>query len=91
MPTVAESAPIIVALEGFAAGQPRLTDLHNIRVRRNEHGLFVHYHCRFVPEETVEAVHDAVDDIEHRLRQQFPAIRRVIAHAEPVGETAEDE
>ena len=47
------------------------TDLHNIRVRRNEHGLFVHYHCRFPPEETVEAAHDAVDDIEHRLRERF--------------------
>jgi divalent metal cation (Fe/Co/Zn/Cd) transporter len=87
----AESAPIIAALKEFAQCQPRLTDLHNIRVRRNEHGLFVHYHCRFQPEETVEAAHDAVDAIEHRLRERFPAIRRVIGHAEPVGTAPHDE
>ena len=81
----AECAPIVAALGEFASQQPKLTDLHNIRVRRNEHGLFVHYHCRFRPEESVETAHDAVDDIEHRLRERFPAIRRVIGHAEPVG------
>jgi cation diffusion facilitator family transporter len=86
-----ECAPIVAALREFASRQPRLTDLHNIRVRRNEHGLFVHYHCRFRPEETVEAAHDAVDDIEHRLRERFPDIRRVIGHAEPVGARPHDE
>ncbi len=80
-----ECAAIMAALKEFASDQPKLTDLHNIRVRRNEHGLFVHYHCRFKPEETVEAAHEAVDTIEHRLRERFPEIRRVIGHAEPVG------
>ena len=89
--TSAECAPIVAALKDFASAQPKLTDLHNIRVRRNEHGLFVHYHCRFRPEESVETAHDAVDDIEHRLRERFPAIRRVIGHAEPIGGTADDE
>lgn len=80
-----ECAPIVAALKEFAGLQSKLADLHNIRVRRTEHGLFVHYHCRFPPEDLVEAAHDAVDDIEHRLRERFPAIRRVIGHAEPVG------
>jgi len=86
-----ESAPIIAALKEFAQCQPNLTDLHNIRIRRNEQGLFVHYHCRFSPQETVEAAHDAVDTIEHRLRERFPEIRRVIGHAEPVGAAPHDE
>lgn len=86
-----ECGPIIAAIEEFAAQQPKLTDPHNIRVRRNEHGLFVHYHCRFRPDESVEAAHDAVDDIEHRLRERFPSIRRVIGHAEPIGGALDDE
>lgn len=86
-----ECAPIVAALEEFASLQPNLTDPHNIRVRRNNHGLFVHYHCRFRPEESVETAHDAVDDIEHRLRERFPEIRRVIGHAEPIGGTLDDE
>ena len=85
-----ETAPIIDALTSLAAGQSKLTDLHNIRVRRNDQGVFVHYHCRFKPEETVEAAHDAVDEIEHHLRKRFNDIRRVIGHAEPVGRAPHD-
>jgi divalent metal cation (Fe/Co/Zn/Cd) transporter len=56
-----------------------------MRVRTNDLGVFVHYHCRFAPHETVEDVHAAVDRIENGLQAKFPAIRRVIAHAEPIG------
>jgi hypothetical protein len=31
----------------------------------------------------VREVHERVDDVERALRQQFPAIKRVIGHAEP--------
>ena len=40
----------------FCASLPparsRVSDIHNVRVRRNSEGLFVHYHCRFAPDET---------------------------------------
>ena len=61
-----------------------LTDLHNIRVRRCGERYYVHYHCRFAPTETVERVHDVIDRIEAALQDEIPAIKRVIAHAEPV-------
>jgi divalent metal cation (Fe/Co/Zn/Cd) transporter len=54
-------------------------------VRRNSEGLFVHYHCRFEPAETIETVHDIIDRIETELQHEEPRIKRVIAHAEPVG------
>lgn len=72
------------ALAGRAAG---LTDLHDIRVRRTDDGLYVHYHCRFDAAATVERVHDTIDRIERDLRDEIPAVRRVIAHAEPVDQT----
>jgi cation diffusion facilitator family transporter len=62
-----------------------LSDPHNIRVRATEEGLFVHYHCRFAPEASVQAVHDTVDRVEVALMKKIPAIARVVAHAEPVG------
>jgi divalent metal cation (Fe/Co/Zn/Cd) transporter len=68
----------------LAKSQSKASDVHNIRIRKNEHGLYVHYHCRFEPDETVDAVHDAVDWIEDGLKAKFPDIRRVIAHTEPV-------
>jgi cation diffusion facilitator family transporter len=72
-------------LRRFAAELPNLSDVHNIRVRRNAHGVFVTYHCRVNGEQSVETVHEAVDELESRLRKKLPQVRRVIAHAEPLG------
>ena len=71
-------------LRRFAAEIPNVSDVHNIRVRRNPHGLFVTYHCRVNGEQSVETIHDAVDDLESRLRKKLPQVRRVVAHAEPL-------
>ena len=72
-------------LRKLARTEKRVTDIHNVRVRRNPEGIFVHYHCRFSPTETIEAVHEIIDRIEMELQQAKPKIRRVIAHAEPIG------
>jgi divalent metal cation (Fe/Co/Zn/Cd) transporter len=72
-------------LRSLAKGVKRMSDVHNVRVRSIEDGLFVHYHCRFAPNERVDYVHAAVDGLEDSLRTAFPHIVRVIAHAEPVG------
>ena len=76
---------LLTLLTALAKKHPRLSDLHNIRIRENDQGLFVHYHCRFAPSETIDEVHTTVDQIENSLLAKFPAIRRVIAHAEPIG------
>ena len=80
-----EKNAIETQLKALASRQKRLRDPHSIRVRRNDHGLFVHYHCRFAAHDSVEDVHAAVDRIENALQDRFPDIRRVIAHAEPMG------
>ncbi len=84
------AAPGLVAevadrLRSQASLYPRLSDIHNVRLRRNDEGLFLHYHCRCAPDETVERIHADVDRIESALREAYPDIRRVIAHAEPLG------
>jgi cation diffusion facilitator family transporter len=63
-----------------------LSDIHNVRVRKTSAGLFVHYHCRFAPKLKINLVHAVVDRIENRLMDKHKDIRRVVAHAEPVGE-----
>jgi len=85
-----EAEPKIAAaigrtLTALARKQKRLSDLHSVRIRRNENGIFVHYHCRFQGGDTVEAVHQDVDMIGSALQTKFPDIRRVIAHTEPLG------
>ncbi|PZF76917.1 cation diffusion facilitator family transporter [Aestuariivirga litoralis] len=78
------TAEVSAALLTLAAAHPRLTDIHQVRLRRNEEGLFLHYHCRCSPTETVENIHDDIDRVEAGLKDRFPDIRRVIAHAEPL-------
>lgn len=72
-------------LRRLALAETRVSDIHNVRVRRNSEGVFVHYHCRFVPEEAVETVHEVIDRLELALQHIKPEVRRVIAHAEPIG------
>jgi cation diffusion facilitator family transporter len=79
------TAEVSSALMQLAAEHDRLSDIHSIRLRRNEEGLFLHYHCRCSPAETVERIHDDIDRVEAGLKDRFGDIRRVIAHAEPIG------
>lgn len=62
----------------------RLTQVHNVRARANDHGVFVTFHCRVDPSAPVEAVHAAVDALEYAFREKAPEVCRVIAHAEPL-------
>jgi cation diffusion facilitator family transporter len=81
----AETKKIEKFLQQFANSEKSLSDLHNVRVRHAD-GLYVHYHCRFARAETIDAVHAAVDRIEIALNTKVKNIKRVIAHAEPLGE-----
>ncbi len=79
------TAEVTAALLNLASAYPRFSDIHSIRLRRNEEGLFLHYHCRCSPADTVERIHDDIDRVEAGLKDRFQDIRRVIAHAEPLG------
>ncbi len=78
------------ALQLLAKPQKSLSDLHNIRIRTNDAGLYVHYHCRFAANRNIDQVHAVVDEIENALKQQFGRIQRVVAHAEPKGHERHD-
>jgi cation diffusion facilitator family transporter len=83
--TAEGKSEIEALLRKLVSGERRISDIHNVRVRRNSEGLFVHYHCRFEPQETIETVHEIIDRIETELQHAKPEIKRVIAHAEPIG------
>lgn len=74
----------IAALLAHAASFGLAEDVHNVRARRSDEGLVVNFHCRFSGETDVETLHDAIDDIERRVRAVRPDIRRAIGHAEPL-------
>jgi divalent metal cation (Fe/Co/Zn/Cd) transporter len=71
------------ALAALAAGRGVLRNVHDVRVRDTRDGEIVNFHCDVDPALQVGDVHDQVDDVERGLKQRFPAIKRVIGHAEP--------
>jgi len=76
-------AEICEALSALTSPSAYLGEVHDVRVRETADGEIVNFHCQVDPVLSVSAVHDLVDSVEHGLRQRFPAIQRVIGHAEP--------
>jgi cation diffusion facilitator family transporter len=60
-----------------------IRDVHDVRVRETPDGEIVNFHAYVDPLLSVSEVHDRIDDLERGLRLRFPAIKRVIGHAEP--------
>jgi cation diffusion facilitator family transporter len=75
---------ILSALRRRAAEGGTISDVHNLRVRATPVGLVVNYHCRVDPNLSVLAVHEAVDELDHKLRADVPGVVRVVGHAEPL-------
>lgn len=74
---------IAAALARCAASVGWISDIHEVRVRETSGGLVVNYHCRVDPSVAVEVAHVAVETVEQRMRAEFPAILRIVGHAEP--------
>jgi cation diffusion facilitator family transporter len=72
------------ALSDLATEAGTLCDVHDVRVRETSEGEIINFHCRVDPSKTVHDVHEKVDDLERALRRKWPAIKRVIGHAEPL-------
>ena len=79
----ADLAAIARALAELAAATGALRNVHDVRVRDTDHGQIVNFHCDVDPARTVGDVHELVDELERALRRRFPAVKRVIGHAEP--------
>lgn len=71
------------ALDRFRERTGDVADIHDVRVRETAGGLIVHYHCAVDPNASVATMHEAVDALERRVREEFPAISRIVGHAEP--------
>jgi cation diffusion facilitator family transporter len=87
LPVGVDAAPdrvetIRTALARFAADSA-IHDIHSVRVRNTDAGEIVNFHCHAAPSMSVIEVHENVDEIERALRRAFPAVKRVISHAEP--------
>jgi divalent metal cation (Fe/Co/Zn/Cd) transporter len=74
---------IAAMMRKLVQAEGAIRDVHSVRVRETPQGLVVNFHCRADPNLSVEAAHQAVDELERRLRKERDDIHRVIGHAEP--------
>lgn len=74
----------IAAVLTEAANTNGVSDVHNVRVRELQGGLFVAFHCRFDTGLDLTEVHRRADAVERAARAHFPAIRRIVSHPEPL-------
>jgi cation diffusion facilitator family transporter len=81
----AHVAAVESVLADLAAASGVLRHVHDVRVRDTDDGEIVNFHCDVDPASKVADVHELVDGVESGLRRRFPAIKRVIGHAEPRG------
>lgn len=78
------AAAVAAELAKAAHGGGLIVDVHNVRVRQTDAGLVVNYHCRVDPTLSVTRVHEAVDEVDRRLKTARDDICRVVGHAEPL-------
>jgi cation diffusion facilitator family transporter len=71
------------ALDRNSAQVGYIANVHDVRVRETSGGLVVNYHCAVDASVPVETVHEAVDRLERRMREEYPEILRIVGHAEP--------
>jgi len=74
---------IAETLDRHSAQVGYIANIHDLRVRETAGGLIVNYHCAVDPSVSVETVHEAVDALERRTREEYPEILRIVGHAEP--------
>jgi divalent metal cation (Fe/Co/Zn/Cd) transporter len=74
---------VAMTLGEIAAESGMVRDIHDVRVRETDDGEIVNFHCRVDPSQSVQTVHEKVDEVERALRRRSPLIKRAIGHAEP--------
>jgi len=70
-------------IEALAEATPLLIDAHEIRIRATDVGLYLSLHCHVPADASVEHAHDAVSELEQKIRRKIAGVRRIIVHAEP--------
>jgi cation diffusion facilitator family transporter len=74
---------ISAALAHVAARTRPPAQVWDVRVRETAGGIVVNFRCRLDADICVQSAHDALDEIERRTREAFPAILRIVGRAEP--------
>ena len=79
----ADSPQIVAAVREAVSSQPFVAGCHSITVFRSDGHYTVSVHCTFDPHTSIRDVHEASDQVSHRVMDMVPSVSRVIVHPEP--------
>jgi len=68
-----------------AAHHPALKGLHDLRTRTSGAHDFVQFHVWVDPEMSVAEAHRVMDEVEHKLEEEFPGVE-ILIHIDPEGQ-----
>ena len=76
---------LVERVHAVAAAQDAIRDLHNVTVEREQDGhLHLSMHVKLPGGMSLDEATRSADDLEQRLRSEFPAVSRVDVHLEPL-------
>jgi ferrous-iron efflux pump FieF len=71
-----------------AVQHPELRGIHDLRTRTSGAHDFVQFHVWVAPEMSIADAHRVMDEVEHRLEQEFPGVE-ILIHPDPEGHVDE--
>ncbi|MCI0476138.1 MAG: cation-efflux pump [Anaerolineales bacterium] len=81
--TPQDAAKYIAQIHAFSQTIPHVRECQDIDVQRLDGQVYLAFHLRLDSDLSIADVHSATEEMENRLRREFPTLGRVVIHAEP--------
>lgn len=81
-----EAAKYTSRIEAISRELAHVRGLQDIAVQRLDGSIYISLHLQIDADQTVANVHGLAEEMENRLRREFPQLGRVMVHAEPYHE-----
>ena len=75
--------PYATRIETIRRDFPDVHEIQDVRLQRLRSGSYLSFHALINAHRTVTEVHQMAEDLEMRLRHEFPDLCRVVIHTEP--------
>jgi cation diffusion facilitator family transporter len=79
-----EARPYRERVELISTGLPQCHGCHNIELHKVNDRIYLSLHLLVNVRASMEEVHDIAEELENRLRWEFPELGRVVIHTEPI-------
>lgn len=81
-----ESASYLAGIEAIGKELTHVHGMQDVAVQRLDGGVYLSLHLQIDANQSVADVHSISEEMENRLRREFPQLGRVMIHAEPFHE-----